>query len=146
MTIKQAKENIMKNFRANYTNDHQDIHDIEIFLLNTMENLELVIKNEAIDVCESYNNHSSHVPEEAKEWIDEIRYEIEDFFDNGERRKDVYKYADHKVLTETVEKLVLKNIEKAYKKGRIEARELRDELEKTQKELEQANDAYNNHP
>jgi hypothetical protein len=39
-----------------------------------------------------------------KERLDEIRYEIEDFFDNGERRKDVYKYDDHKILAEIVEK------------------------------------------
>ncbi len=44
MTIQEAKENVMKNFRANYTNDHQDIHDIEVFLLNTLENMELVTK------------------------------------------------------------------------------------------------------
>ncbi len=42
--------------------------------------------------------------EKIKERVDEIRYEIEDFFDNGERRKDVYKYDDHKILAEIVEK------------------------------------------
>jgi hypothetical protein len=42
--------------------------------------------------------------DKIKEQIDEIRYEIEDFFDNGERRKDVYKYDDHKILAEIVEK------------------------------------------
>ena len=74
MTIKQAKENVMKNFRANYTNDHQDIHDIEVFLLNTMEQLVDIVKKEAIDVAESYNNHSSHVPED--ECIERIILEI----------------------------------------------------------------------
>lgn len=39
MKIKEAKENVMKNFRANYTPDHMDLHDIEVFLLNTMEQL-----------------------------------------------------------------------------------------------------------
>lgn len=39
MTIKQAKENIMKNWRANYTADHMDNHDKEVFLLNAMEQL-----------------------------------------------------------------------------------------------------------
>ena len=42
--------------------------------------------------------------DKIKERVDEIRYEIEDFFDNGERRKDIYKYDDHKILAETVEK------------------------------------------
>lgn len=28
MKIQEAKENVMKNFRANYTNDHMAIHDI----------------------------------------------------------------------------------------------------------------------
>ena len=42
--------------------------------------------------------------DKIKEQVDEIRYEIEDFFDNGERRKDIYKYDDHKILAETVEK------------------------------------------
>ena len=36
--------------------------------------------------------------DKIEEQIDKIRYEIEDFFDNGERRKDVYKYDDHKIL------------------------------------------------
>ena len=74
MKIKDAKDNVMKNFRANYTNDHQDIHDIEVFLLNTMEQLTEVIKKEAIEVAESYNNHSSHVPEDK--CIERIMREI----------------------------------------------------------------------
>src|SRR3990167_11012520 len=44
--------------------------------------------------------------DKIKEQVDEIRYEIEDFFDNGERRKDIYKYDDYKILAETVEKKV----------------------------------------
>ena len=47
MKIQEAKDNIMKNFRANYTNDHFAIHDVEIFLLNTLENFELVVAAEA---------------------------------------------------------------------------------------------------
>ena len=46
MKIKEAKENIMKNFRANYTNDHMSSHDVEVFLLNTLENLQLAITSE----------------------------------------------------------------------------------------------------
>ena len=46
MTTKQAKENVIKNFRANYTNDHMDIHDIEVFLLNTLENIQLAVTSE----------------------------------------------------------------------------------------------------
>lgn len=46
MKIKEAKDNVMKNFRANYTNDHMDIHDIEVFLLNTLENMQLVVTSE----------------------------------------------------------------------------------------------------
>ena len=42
--------------------------------------------------------------DKIKEQIDEIRYEIEDFFDNRERQKDVYKYDDYKILAEIVEK------------------------------------------
>ena len=46
MTTKEAKENIIKNFRANYTTENNpSVHDIEVFLLNTMENLEIVIKS-----------------------------------------------------------------------------------------------------
>ena len=51
MTTKEAKENIIKNFRANYSNDHQSTHDIEVFLLNAMEQLEgIVAKNYLGDV------------------------------------------------------------------------------------------------
>lgn len=46
MKIQEAKENIMKNFRANYTNDHIDNHDKEVFLLNAMEQLEQVVRKE----------------------------------------------------------------------------------------------------
>ena len=46
MTIEQAKENILKNWRANYTADHMDNHDKEVFLLNAMEQLEAVVKHE----------------------------------------------------------------------------------------------------
>ena len=46
MTTKQAKENIMNNWRANYANDHQDNHNREVFLLNAMEQLEQVIRKE----------------------------------------------------------------------------------------------------
>lgn len=46
MKIQEAKENIMKNFRANYTNDHQSTHDIEIFLLNTLEQFESIVRKE----------------------------------------------------------------------------------------------------
>ena len=41
MTIKEAKENVIKNFRALNYPDH---HEIEVFLLNTMEQLESVVK------------------------------------------------------------------------------------------------------
>ena len=36
----------MRNFRANYTNDHMAIHDIEVFLLNTLEQFEQVVRKE----------------------------------------------------------------------------------------------------
>lgn len=39
MTTKEAKENIMKNWRANCTADRMDNHDKEVFLLNAMEQL-----------------------------------------------------------------------------------------------------------
>ena len=39
MSIKEIKDNIMRNFRANFTNDHMDIHDVEVFLLNTLEEM-----------------------------------------------------------------------------------------------------------
>lgn len=45
MTIKEAKENILKNWRANYTADHMDNHDKEVFLLNAMEQLESIVKD-----------------------------------------------------------------------------------------------------
>ncbi len=38
MNIKEAKDNIMKNWRANYTADHMDNHDKEVFLLNRKGN------------------------------------------------------------------------------------------------------------
>lgn len=47
MKIEEAKNNIMKNFRANFTNDHQSVHDIEIFLLNTLEQFEQIVALEA---------------------------------------------------------------------------------------------------
>lgn len=50
MTIKQAKENIMNNWRANYTADHMQNHDKEVFLLNTLENFQLVVINECLRV------------------------------------------------------------------------------------------------
>ena len=41
MTIQEAKENVIKNFRANYTTENNpSVHEIEVFLLNTMEQLE----------------------------------------------------------------------------------------------------------
>lgn len=42
--------------------------------------------------------------EELKERIDEIIYEIEDFFDLRSRENCVYQYKDHKILAERVEK------------------------------------------
>ena len=52
MKIQEAKENIIKNWRANYTTDHMDNHDKEVFLLNAMEQLEQVVKdNCALDKC-----------------------------------------------------------------------------------------------
>ena len=50
MKIKEAKENVMKNFRANYTNDHMALHDIEIFLLNTLEQMQSVVIAECLRV------------------------------------------------------------------------------------------------
>ena len=38
----------MKNFRANYTNDHMFRHDVEVFLLNTLENFQLVVIDNAL--------------------------------------------------------------------------------------------------
>ena len=49
MTTKQAKENIMKNWRANYTADHMDNHNKEVFLLNAMEQLENIAKDEFVN-------------------------------------------------------------------------------------------------
>ena len=46
MKIQEAKENVMKNFRANYTSDHMSSHDVEVFLLNTLENLQLAVTSE----------------------------------------------------------------------------------------------------
>ena len=46
MTIQQAKKNIINNFRANYSADHLSTHDIEIFILNSMEQLEQIVKKE----------------------------------------------------------------------------------------------------
>jgi len=57
MTTKNAKENIMKNFRANYTNDHQSTHDIEVFLLNAMEQLETISKQEFKDTLTEKLKH-----------------------------------------------------------------------------------------
>jgi len=58
MTTKEAKENIIKNFRANYTNDHQSTHDIEVFLLNAMEQLESIVEKtvitRAVKIIEEY--------------------------------------------------------------------------------------------
>lgn len=52
-----------------------------------------------------------HPVTQSKEWgerFDEIRYEIEDFFDYGERRGDLYKITDYKKLAENVEKKFVK--------------------------------------
>ncbi len=43
MKIKEAKENVIDNFRRLNYPDH---HEIEVFLLNTMENLQLAITSE----------------------------------------------------------------------------------------------------
>ena len=50
MKIKEAKENIMKNFRANYTNDHMFRHDVEVFLLNTLEQFQSVVIENCLNV------------------------------------------------------------------------------------------------
>ena len=42
MKIKEAKENVIKNFRANHQNN-PNVYNIEVFLLNTMENIQMVI-------------------------------------------------------------------------------------------------------
>jgi len=50
MKIQEAKENVVKNFRANYTTfNNPSIHDIEIFLLNTMEQIVQISKQEFKD-------------------------------------------------------------------------------------------------
>jgi hypothetical protein len=39
-----AKENILKNFRANYTNDHQSSSDVELFLYNALDQFEKIVR------------------------------------------------------------------------------------------------------
>ncbi len=78
MKISEAKKNIMKNFRANYTNDHQQIHDIEVFLLNAMENLELCItqnNNRLRDKIEEavVNLERDYLKGEVQKRIDKIQ-------------------------------------------------------------------------
>jgi hypothetical protein len=41
-----AKANILKNFRANYTNDHQFVEDTEIFLNNALDQLEKIVRSD----------------------------------------------------------------------------------------------------
>lgn len=93
MTIKEAKENVIENFRRLNYPDH---HEIEVFLLNTMEQLESIIKLEydsdtmkavrvlskialqkrVLGIIESYKNHSSHNPEDKclEDIFDEITH------------------------------------------------------------------------
>jgi hypothetical protein len=54
MTNKEAKENIINNFRANYANNtdstfvHRSKIDLEVFLLNAMEQLETIVKDNLV--------------------------------------------------------------------------------------------------
>ena len=45
---------------------------------------------------------SSREAEKTQESIDKIRYEIEDFFDNAERRGDKYTLSDGRILADKV--------------------------------------------
>ena len=42
-TIEEAKKNIINNFRANYTNDHQSSSDIEKFLINALDQFQKIV-------------------------------------------------------------------------------------------------------
>jgi hypothetical protein len=73
--IQEAKENVMKNFRSNYTNDHQSTHDIEIFLLNTMEQFEVVVKRECKNIITKWKNDGEN-PTETDLVLENILKEI----------------------------------------------------------------------
>ena len=39
-----AKQNIINNYRANYTNDHQSSSDVELFLDNALDQFEKIVR------------------------------------------------------------------------------------------------------
>lgn len=99
MKIKEAKENILKNWRANYTTDHMDNHDKEVFLLNAMEQLESIVKQETTKETDKY-------VKSLQEDITDLRYEIR-----------------------TRNRIIAVLIEKAGGQARIFDRDLLDEVE-----------------
>ena len=53
MKIKEAKENVIENFRRLNYPDH---HEIEVFLLNTLEQFEGVVKDDCKRIINKWKN------------------------------------------------------------------------------------------